>query len=109
MGAWGSTFPISGHANNDEYITGNAAVAARAIYIGGRTGGSMMLLRIIVMLVQCPYGLKTTSKLQPIRPDNRHELIPIGQSSLIWGAGMNAEADCMDNFAWGFVAAALVL
>ncbi len=38
MGAWGSTYPMSGHYNNDEYVTGNIALAARAIYIGGRTG-----------------------------------------------------------------------
>jgi conjugal transfer pilus assembly protein TraU len=100
MGAWGSTYPMSGHVNNDEYIAGNAAIAARAIYIGGRTGRIYDAASYYCYAGPMPLWIKNYFKLQPIRPDHRDELIPIGLSAGVWGAGMNAEADCMDNFAW---------
>jgi conjugal transfer pilus assembly protein TraU len=100
MGAWGSTYPMSGHVNNDEYISGNAALAARAIYVGGRTGRIYDAATYYCYAGPMPLWIKNYFKLQPIRPDHRDGLIPIGLSSAVWGGDMNAEADCMDNFAW---------
>lgn len=100
MGAWGSTFPISGHVNNDEYITGNISAAARAIYIGGRTGRIYDAATYYCYAGPMLLWIKNYFKLQLIRPDKRTELIPIGLSSIDWGSDVNAKKDCMDNFAW---------
>jgi conjugal transfer pilus assembly protein TraU len=100
MGAWGSTYPMSGHVNNDEYITGNIAAAARAIYIGGRTGRIHDAASYYCYTGPMLLWIKNYFKLQPIRPTHRDELIPIGLSSLMWGEGLNGELECLDNFAW---------
>jgi conjugal transfer pilus assembly protein TraU len=100
MGAWGSTFPMSGHNNNDEYVTGNAALAARAIYIGARTGRIFDAASYYCYSGPMPLWIKDHFKLQPLRPALRQRLIPIGLSSMVWDDGLNADTACGDNFAW---------
>jgi conjugal transfer pilus assembly protein TraU len=100
MGAWGSTFPMSGHVNNDEYVTGNIAAAARAIYVGGRTGRIYDAASYYCYSGPMLLWIKHYFKLQPIRPTPREYLIPIGLSSILWGSALNDDVECGDNFAW---------
>ena len=100
MGAWGSAFPMSGHVNNDEYVTGNIATAARAIYVGARWGYIFDAASYYCYAGPMPLWIKNYFKLQPLRPTNNHLLIPIGLSSLIWDTGLNSDFECGDNFAW---------
>ncbi len=100
MGSWGSTYPMSGHNNNDEYVTGNIALAARAIYIGARTGRIFDAASYYCYAGPMPLWIKHYFKLQPLRPTLKQYLIPIGMSSLLWDERLNADMDCGDNFAW---------
>jgi conjugal transfer pilus assembly protein TraU len=100
MGAWGSTFPMSGHVNNDEYVTGNIAAAARAIYVGGRTGRIYDAASYYCYSGPMPLWIKHYFKFQPLRPTTREFLIPIGLSPLLWSEGLNDDMACGDNFAW---------
>jgi conjugal transfer pilus assembly protein TraU len=101
MGAWGSTYPMSGHVNNDEYVTGNISAAARAIYIAGRTARIMDTASYYCAASPMPLWIKSYFKLQPIRPARRDFLIPIGLSPMVWSSGLNDwNQPCMDNFAW---------
>jgi conjugal transfer pilus assembly protein TraU len=100
MGAWGSAFPMSGHVNNDEYVTGNISTAARAIYIGGRLGYIFDAASYYCYAGPMPLWIKSYFKLQPVRPTNNELLVPIGLSSAIWDTGLNVTEDCGDNFAW---------
>jgi len=101
MGAWGMTFPMSGHVNNDEYVTGNIAVAARGIYSGGRTGRIFDAATYYCYAGPMPQWIKSYFKFQPIRPVREEFLVSIGLSSMDWDLGLNPEeTDCMDNFAW---------
>lgn len=100
MGAWGSTYPMSGHNNNDEYVTGNIALAARAIYIGGRTGRIHDAASYYCYAGPMPLWIKHYFKLQPLRPARKAYLIPIGLSSHLWDDRLNADMECGDNFAW---------
>jgi conjugal transfer pilus assembly protein TraU len=100
MGSWGSTFPMSGHVNNDEYVTGNIAAAARAIYVGGRTGRINDAASYYCYSGPMPLWIKHYFKFQPIRPTPREFLIPIGLSPMLWSEGFNDDMACGDNFAW---------
>ena len=100
MGAWGSTYPMSGHANNDEYITGNITVAARGIYMAARSGRILDTATNYCTALPMPMWLKSHFKLQPIRPTRKDFLIPIGLSPVVWSSGINPPGPCMDNFAW---------
>jgi conjugal transfer pilus assembly protein TraU len=100
MGAWGSTYPMSGHYNNDEYVTGNIALAARAIYIGGRTGRIYDAASYYCYAGPMLLWIKHYFKLQPLRPTLKQYLISIGLSSHLWDQSLNADMECGDNFAW---------
>jgi conjugal transfer pilus assembly protein TraU len=100
MGAWGSTYPMSGHVNNDEYVTGNIAAAARGIYIAGRTGRILDTASNYCAAAPMPLWIKSYFMLQPVRPTRRDILIPIGLSPMVWSPELNPQQPCMDNFAW---------
>ena len=100
MGAWGSTYPMSGHVNNDEYVTGNISAAARAVYVGGRTGRIYDAASYYCYSGPMPLWIKHYFKFQPLRPTPREYLIPIGLSSILWGSALNDDMACGDNFAW---------
>lgn len=101
MGAWGMLFNMNGHMNQDEYVTGNAGLAARTIAHMGRR---MMLWDAATdtcFAIPMPIWFKSYFKLQPLRPTERSIRIPIGMAPEFWSADLNnvVRGDG-DNFAW---------
>lgn len=99
MGSWGNTFPVNGHSGTNEYLTTQANVAGRAIYVGGRTGRILDTASYYCYNFPMLVWIKSYFNLQPVRPTVRNRMIPIGQSPILWESGLNAST-CMDNFAW---------
>ncbi len=100
MGSWGNLFPVTGHIDNDEYLGGNAGIAARTIALMGHK----VYLWITSLPNYCfaygmPQWIKSSFKLQPIRPTEREYKIPIGQAQVVWGYNINSLKEG-DNFAW---------
>jgi conjugal transfer pilus assembly protein TraU len=99
MGSWGSTYPLSGSISGGDYVQSNAALAARAIFLMGRTG----------LLKDTNYdgcGFKYPSiwkkqsyKLQLMKPVVDSSCQPIGKSGLLW-TGQKQPMIGGDNFSW---------
>ena len=99
MGSWGSTYPIGGHVGTNELITGSIAAAARAIYLGGRTGRILDTASYYCFNFPMLIWIKSYFKFQPVKPTTRKSAIYIGQSAALWESELNAST-CNDNFAW---------
>ena len=102
MGSWGSTYPMSGHVGTDNLVQGAAATAARIIYKMGRTGTLCDTGLNLCSCVPTPLWVKHNYRLSLAKPVRGWQCIPIGRSSLIWGAAKNpplpAGGDAPDNF-----------
>ncbi len=103
MGAWGSSYPLTGAIHESNYIKANAGLAARMIYKLNRE-----LLHWDTAVDKCgavitPIWIKSHYKMHMIKPV-RSEPMFIGRPSLLWehvknppfGTGKNAP----DNFSW---------
>ncbi len=100
LGAWGTLFNMNGHFNQDEYTTGNAGLAARAVAHMGRLGLLMDAASVPCYAVPMPIWIKSYFRLQPLRPSERPFKIPIGMDPLFWAGGLNRVELGGDNFAW---------
>jgi len=104
MGSWGSSYPLTGHVKQDNYITGNAAGSSRMIYKMAR---EMMLWDPAVDFcgkTLTPIWVKSHYRLQVARPAKDKTAQPIGRSASIWGANKNptggTSKGSSDNFLW---------
>lgn len=99
MGSWGSPYPFTGNTDASDVVEANAALAARAIYMTGRTG---LLLDPGVDAcgsVATPIWKKSNYKLQLMRPIKDYTCRPIGQSGLAWTFGKNPILGA-GNYSW---------
>ena len=99
MGAWGTLFNMNGHMNQDEYVTGNAGLAARIVAHMARRGFLLDAATVPCYAGGMPIWIKSYFKLQPIRPKERELKIPIGLAAELWSPGLNSP-EKGDNFAW---------
>ncbi len=99
MGAWGLLFNMNGHMNQDEYVTGNAGLAARIVAHMGRRLYLWDAATDFCHAIPMPIWFKSYFKLQPLRPTERDFKIPIGQAPEFWSTALNTPWDG-DNFAW---------
>lgn len=89
MGSWGSPYPFTGSTSASDPIEANAAIAARAIYMAGRTG---LLLDPAVDAcgsVPTPIWKKSHYKIQLMRPIRDYTCRPIGMTGTAWTFGKN--------------------
>lgn len=111
MGSWGSTYPMTGHVNDDVYVQANAAAAAKFIYRQYRLSvlsspllGSGVFEMPDEAIDICrshniPIWIKSHHRFQIGRPVRGGTCFPIGRSSILWGAGKNPPG-IGDNFLW---------
>jgi conjugal transfer pilus assembly protein TraU len=104
MGSWGSSYPLSGHVNDDNYTQANAAIAARMVY---KLSREFLICDTGVNLCGCiptPIWVKHNYRMHIAKPVRDFACHPIGRSSLIWGYGKNppysAGGNAGDNFLW---------
>lgn len=89
MGSWGNAYPFTGTIGQNDVVEANAGIAARSIYMIGRTG---LLLDPGVDAcgsVYTPIWKKSHYKLQLMRPVRDHACRPIGMSGVGWTQGKN--------------------
>ncbi len=99
MGSWGSTYPLTGSITAPDYVQAHAGIAARSLYLMGRTG---LLLDPGVThcgAVPTPIWKKRHYRLQAVKPVRDHTCRAIGRSGLLWTHGKNPPM-AGDNFAW---------
>lgn len=84
MGSWGNAYPFTGTISATDRVEANAGIAARSIYMMGRTG---LLLDPAVDScgsVYTPIWKKSHYKLQLMRPVKDNACRPIGMSGIGW-------------------------
>ncbi len=89
MGSWGNAYPFTGSIGATDRVEANAGIAARSIYMMGRTG---LLLDPGVDAcgsVYTPIWKKSHYKLQLMRPVKDNACRPIGMSGIGWTMGKN--------------------
>ncbi len=104
MGSWGSAYPLTGHVNNDDYVSGNAAIAARMIYKLSRMGMVHDVGINLCAAVPTPIWVKHNYRMHVAKPVRDFTCYPIGRSSMIWGKLKNppwsVTGNSSDNFLW---------
>lgn len=89
MGSWGNAYPFTGSIGATDRVEANAGIAARSIYMMGRTG---LLLDPGVDAcgsVYTPIWKKSHYKLQLMRPVKDNACRPIGMSGIGWTSFKN--------------------
>lgn len=104
MGSWGSFYPLSGSMADGNIMNVGAGTAAKLLFKLAReaimfdTG----INKCSTMGVITPTLIKSHYRMQIARPVRGNQCIPIGQSSLIWGASksppMGTDQTSPDNF-----------
>lgn len=104
MGSWGSSYPLSGHIDNENYVEANAGIAARMIY---KLSRELLICDTGVNICGCvptPIWVKQNYRLQIAKPVRDSLCQPVGRSSLVWGYAKNppfsGSGNASDNFLW---------
>jgi conjugal transfer pilus assembly protein TraU len=98
MGSWGSSYPMTGHVNDEAYTQANAATAARLIYKLSRQGLTWDAATYLCSKIPMPIWIKSYFRFQVAKPIRGLQVIPIGRSVNIWGAAKNPTTGIGDNF-----------
>ncbi|HDO1376804.1 TPA: TraU family protein [Aeromonas veronii] len=98
MGSWGSTYPLAGSITSTDYVEAAAGVAARTIFLMGRTGLLWNTSEDGCYKELAPIWRKNRYKLQMVRPTRDHGCLPIGREGLLWTGGKHSPQK--DNFSW---------
>jgi conjugal transfer pilus assembly protein TraU len=99
MGSWGNAYPFNGSIGATDRVEANAGIAARAIFMMGRTG---LLLDPGVdscASVYTPIWHKSHYKLQLMRPVKDDACRPIGMTGMGWTMGKN-QIQGGGNYSW---------
>lgn len=98
MGSWGSAYPLTGHIADGKYIQANAGLGARLIYKLSRQGLIWDDAVNICTQIPTPIWIKSHYRMQIAKPIRGMQIIPIGRSATVWGAGKNPTTGIGDNF-----------
>ncbi len=99
MGTWGNAYPLAGSITATDYVEANAGLAARGIYLMGRTGLLMDPGENACYQIRTPIWRKRHYRLQEAKPVRDSSCQPIGRSGMTWTQFKNP-ALAGDNFAW---------
>lgn len=99
MGSWGSVYPLAGSITVTDYVEANAGLAARSIYLMGRTGLLLDTALDGCSLQYTPIWRKDRYKLQLAKPVKDSSCQRIGRSGLLWTAYKQPPTQG-DNFGW---------
>jgi conjugal transfer pilus assembly protein TraU len=103
MGSWGGSYPMSGSTDKATIIEGATNLAGRMIYKLSREGLMWDPGVDLCGAVLTPIWVKSHYKMHLMKP-TRTRIIPIGQSSLVWGWGKDAfwgtRKGAAENYDW---------
>jgi conjugal transfer pilus assembly protein TraU len=99
MGAWGTTYPMTGHITAKDYVAANAGIAAKAMYSQARVAQLADRAVDYCGASYMPMWVKSHWRIQEVDPiaDNRCHLI--GHPGIIWTHKKNKVVGG-DNFSW---------
>jgi conjugal transfer pilus assembly protein TraU len=100
MGAWGLTYPMTGIITTSDYVAANAGIAAKAMYVQGRTGGLHDRATNLCFPVNLPIWTKSHWRLQMAKPQADRYCHLIGHQGIFWTWRKNTIGVGMDNFTW---------
>jgi conjugal transfer pilus assembly protein TraU len=89
MGSWGNVYPFTGSIVASDRVEANAGIAARSIYMMGRTGLLMDPGVDSCGFSYTPIWNKSHYKLQLMRPVRDDSCRPIGMTGMGWTMGKN--------------------
>lgn len=104
IGSSGSSYPMTGHVDNDNIVQANNTVASRLIYKLNRIG---MICDPADNPCGCnhtPVWIKSHYKMHVARPDNRSPAYPVGKAAEFYATGLNppytGAMGSNDEFLW---------
>lgn len=98
MGSWGNAYPLAGSITSTDYVEAAAGIAARTIFLMGRTGLLWNTSDDGCYKELAPIWRKNRYKLQQVRPVRDSSCLPIGREGLLWDSGLHDPRK--DNFSW---------
>ncbi|NQY38138.1 MAG: TraU family protein [Alteromonadaceae bacterium] len=99
MGSWGMSYPLAGSITATDYVEGNAALAARGIYLMGRTGLLQEFSANGCSRYYAPIWNKDRYRLQMVRPVVESHAKYIGSPGILWTQNKHPVVG-KDNFEW---------
>lgn len=96
MGAWGTTYPMTGTISGSDQMEAQAAIAGRSIFQMGRMGLLKEYDKNGCYQRYVSIWTKNRYKLQLMRPTKSSQCINFGRSALIWATGLNT----LDNHSY---------
>ncbi len=99
MGSWGSAYPLAGSITAQDYVEANAGLAARAVYLTGRTGLLKDTNYDGCAFRYTPIWKKRSYRLQLMKPVRDHTCVPLGRTGMLW-TSMKQPPVRGNNFSW---------
>jgi conjugal transfer pilus assembly protein TraU len=99
MGAWGTTYPATGHITAKDYVAANAGIAAKALFVNARTG--LLADRAVNYCgtTYMPMWVKSHWRIQEVDPVKDNRCHAIGHPGILWTHRKNKTVGG-DNFSW---------
>lgn len=98
-GGWGSVYPLAGSATATDYVEGNALIAARMVYLMGRTGLLEEFNPNGCTRSFVKFWNKDRYKFQQMKPVRAARAVHIGKPGILWTSGKHPLVS-KDNFTW---------
>lgn len=104
IGSSGSSYPMTGHVDNDNIVQANNTAASRLLYKLNRV---FMICDPADDLCGCDYTpvwIKSHYKMHVVRPDDRSPAYQVGRDAIFYASGLNPPYDgakgSNDEFLW---------
>lgn len=99
IGAWGTTYPMTGHVTAKDYVAANAGTAAKAMYMLGRNAMLADRAVNVCSATVMPIWKKSHWRLQETDPVVDNRCHAIGEPGLFWTHN-KGPAGKQDNYSW---------
>jgi len=99
MGAWGVTYPATGHITTEDYVAANAGIAGKGMFVQARTGNLPDRAVNYCGTTRMPIWVKSHWRLQEIDPVVDRKCHKIGHPGILWTDRKNPVGR-QDNFSW---------
>jgi len=99
IGAWGTTYPATGHIVAKDYVAANAGIAAKALYVNARTGLLGDRAVNYCGTTYMPMWVKSHWRIQEVDPVKDNRCHALGHPGILWTQRKNKTVGG-DNFSW---------
>jgi conjugal transfer pilus assembly protein TraU len=99
MGAWGTTYPMTGHITASDYVEANAGIAGKAMYLQARTAMLGDRAANFCGTTYLPIWIKSHWRMQEVDPVADSQCHSIGHPGILWTGGKGPVGQ-MDNYSW---------